>query len=432
MTCINSILESLAADNSRLAKEAILKQNSDNATLREVFRLALDPLTQFYIKKIPAYVAKGNGKLANALKDLSQLSERKVTGNAGIDFLKSILEGLNSNDAKVIEKVIQRDLRCGVSEATANKIWAGLVPEYPVMLASGYDEKLVSKIKFPAACQLKLDGMRFNAIIKDGKVEYRSRNGKLIDLLGALDADILSLFSFKEGKEAVVFDGELLVKNSKGVLDRKTGNGILNKAVKGTISKEEADMVCATLWDFIPYKDFKSEHCKYTYAQRLTLLKMANFNDKVSLVETKMVNSLDEARQLFEEYLAQGQEGTILKDMSAPWEAKRAKHQVKFKGELECDLKCVGWEEGTGKNVGRLGALVLESADRRIRVSVGTGFSDSDREVYKPENVIGKVVAIKYNARIKDKNSDTESLFLPVFVEIREDKTEADNSKVIK
>lgn len=431
MTCINSILESLAADNSRLAKEAILKQNSDNATLREVFRLTLDPLTQFYIKKIPPYVAKGNRKLSLALSDLAQLSERKVTGNAAIDFLKNVLEGLNQNDAKVIEKVIQRDLRCGVSEATANKTWAGLVPEYPVMLASGYDEKLVSKIKFPAACQLKLDGMRFNAIIKDGKVEYRSRNGKPIDLLGALDESILSLFPMKNGN-AIVLDGELLVKDAAGILDRKTGNGILNKAVKGTISKEEADLVCATLWDFIPYEDFKSERCKFTYAQRFALLKTAKFNDKVSLVETKMVNSIDEARQLFEEYLAKGQEGTILKDMNAPWEAKRAKHQVKFKGELECDLKCVAWEEGTGKNVGRLGALVLESADGRIRVSVGTGFSDADREVYKPEVVLDKIVAIKYNARIKDKNSDTESLFLPVFVEIREDKTEADNSKVIK
>lgn len=433
---VNSILEALAADNSRLAKEAILKQNSDNMTLRKVFELALDPLTQFYIKKIPQYTPNNNptGRpyvLGHALQDLAQLSSRQVTGNAAIEYLKSILEKVKADDAKVIEKVIQRDLRCGVSEATANKIWPNLILEYPVMLASGYDEKLIAKVKWPAAVQLKLDGMRFNAIVKDGKVEFRTRNGKYVDLLGHLEQDILQLFQLEPGT-SIVYDGELLVKDSAGILDRKTGNGILNKAVKGTISDKEASLVCATLWDIIPYEDFVAGTSKYLYKQRFSNLSKANLSSKVSIVETTVVENIDEARQLFEQYYKQGQEGIILKDLFSPWEAKRAKHQIKFKGELECDLVCVGWEEGTGKNAGRLGALVLESSDSRVRVSVGTGLSDNDREVLRPEVVVGKIVSIKYNARIKDKNSDVESLFLPVFVEVRADKSKADSSKDIK
>jgi len=40
-------------------------------------------------------------------------------------------------------------------------------------------------------------------------------------------------------------------------------------------------------------------------------------------------------------------------------------------------------------------------------------------------------VAVKYNSRIKNKVGE-ESLFLPVFIELRDDKDVADNSKVIK
>ena len=178
---INTILEELAADNSRLAKEAILKKHLDNELLKECIRLALSPFVQFYIRKIPEYKVTGKKlTLEKALKLLDKLSSREFTGHAAIDFLATILGELDASDARVIEKIIAKDLRCGVSEATANKIWKKLVPTYPIMLASGYDEKLVEKISWPAYAQLKLEGMRFNAIVQNGKVTFSSRNGKIL------------------------------------------------------------------------------------------------------------------------------------------------------------------------------------------------------------------------------------------------------------
>jgi ATP-dependent DNA ligase len=176
---IYNIFEQLANDNSRLAKEAILVKNKNNETLKRVFYLALDPFIQFYIRKIPSYDIVSESKtLEQALDNLSLLSNRTVTGNNAISHLRNVLSNLSKENAKIIERVIAKDLRCGVSEATANKIWPGIISTYPVMLASGYDQKLVDKIALPALCQLKLDGMRFNAIVKDGVVEFRSRNGK--------------------------------------------------------------------------------------------------------------------------------------------------------------------------------------------------------------------------------------------------------------
>ena len=441
---VDNIFNQLAATSSRLEKEAILTANKNNAVLRWACFLALDPFTNFYIRKIPKYKT-GIGpyiSLQHALDKLFALSTRQVTGNAAIEFLTKILEELEPEDAKVVERVIEKDLRCGVSEATVNKIWPNLIPTYPCMLASSYEEKLVNKITWPANVQLKLDGMRFNAIV-DGKkktVEFRSRNGKLLNLLGELEQEFLAI----AGNDDVVFDGELNVMDTETYqfMARQIGNGILSKAQKGTLTQGDAALIHATVWDWIPYADFKVGVSTIPYRIRLNSLfstmDSSIFKDKdehrvgkVHKVWNENVNTLAEAQERFEQLLGEGQEGIILKDLNAHWEDKRAKHQIKFKGELECDLVCVDWVEGTGKNAGRLGALVLESSDGAIKVNVGTGFTDHDRDVIT-NKVIGKVIAIKYNGRIVDTRTGVSSLFLPVFVEVRNDKDVADHSKNVE
>jgi ATP-dependent DNA ligase len=201
----------------------------------------------------------------------------------------------------------------------------------------------------------------------------------------------------------------------------------------------EADNVRATLWDAIPFESFTAGIDKEPYNIRLAKLSNAishvnnqftQFRHYISLVWNKQVDDIYTAQKIFEKFLAEGQEGTILKSREGIWEDRRSKEQIKFKGELECELKIVDWEEGTGKNVGRLGALVCESSDSVIRVNVGSGYSDEQRDEYT-KKVIGKIVTVKYNARIKDK-SGVESLFLPVFIELREDKDIAESSKSIK
>ena len=95
MTTISAIFDSLAADNSRLAKEAILTKNKDNKDLQRVIKLALDPLISFYIRKIPEYQAGGKKSLSWAMDEIeNKLQTRNVTGNAAIELLKNVLESL--------------------------------------------------------------------------------------------------------------------------------------------------------------------------------------------------------------------------------------------------------------------------------------------------------------------------------------------------
>jgi hypothetical protein len=433
MMTINSILELVGSDASRNHKLATLTAHADNSLLRKVVFLAYDPFTQFYIRKIPEYetISDPNSEhqtsLEMALENLFYLSSRQVTGNAAIAQLQFMLSALPADDAKVLEKVIQKDLRAGFTGSTANKVWPGLIKEYPVMLCSPFEQRLVDKIKFPAYVQLKMDGMRFNAIVREGKCEFRSRNGKEIQLLGNLEQEFIDM----AGDVDCVFDGELLVEFDGKIADRQTGNGILNKANKGTITAADAARVRATVWDVIPYIMFESGYCATPYSHRLMTLNGKVFGkEKIRVVESTGVEDIEAARVIFEKYLEQGQEGIILKDPTGVWEDKRSKTQIKFKGEEECDLRIVGIEEGSGKYAGMLGAIICESADGILKVRVGSGFNDEQRKTLGKE-IIDKIVAVKYNMRSVDKQGK-QSLFLPIFIEIREDKDVADTNEVIK
>ena len=441
---ILQILQELEANNSRNFKIELLNKHKDNELLKEVCRLANDPFTQFYQRKIPEY-RKMYGNvlidLKSAVDNLSILSSRTLTGNAAIAQLQMILSSVTAEDALVIERIIGKDLKCGVSTSTVNKVWKNLIPEFPCMLCSPFEQKLVDKIVFPAIVQKKEDGMRFNAIVKfdrdlKGTVEFRSRSGKEISLLGSLEQEFIELAYGKD----LVFDGELLVydtveTDSNGkICDRQTGNGILNKAVKGTISKEEADRVVATLWDQIPYEDFIVGKCDQRYDYRLKrldyLLARLPSETKIELVETFEVHSLEQTQTIFQNYLDDGDEGIILKDPNSLWENKRSKGQIKFKAELDCDLKVVSVLSGTGKYADMIGSLCCESADGIVKVYVGSGFTDEQRNA-SPSEYYDKIISVKYNARIKNVQGE-ESLFLPIFLEVRNDKEFADVSTKIK
>ena len=440
MSQILNLLNKLQSTSSRLEKEAILSAEKNNDLLQRVAFLALNPHIQFFIRKIPSYITVGGDRLDQALNSLDFLSTRAITGNAAIEFLSSLLSRVSKQDAQVIERIIEKDLKCGCSEATINKIWPDLIPTYPVLLASQYDQKLIDKVEWPAFVQTKMDGMRFNAIVKYGQsVEFRTRNGKFIDIPSTTISTAF-LRMADHFKCDMVFDGELVAVDTGGkVLDRKTGNGIINKAVKGTMSDKEAEQVRAMVWDAIPFEYFEQGRFDEPYSIRLA--KLSNCHSEfqqhgalkhlIFLIDTAKVDSLSQAQKIFEKKLAEGEEGIILKTRDGIWEDKRSKGLIKFKGEFECDLKIVDWVEGTGKNKGRLGALVCETADGKLQCGLGTGFNDKDRDEIE-RDVVGKIVSIKYNAKIVDKKTGIYSLFLPVFVEIRSDKTSADKLEDLK
>jgi len=297
-----------------------------------------------------------------------------------------------------------------------------VIEDFPVMLAS--PQKFLDRIKFPAIVQEKMDGMRCNIIKRKGHVYVYSRNGKLMDMHGRFKSFL------HQTVDDVVLDGELLVYGAKSeLLDRKTGNGILHKAVVGTISSEETRQVMASVWDAIPYEHWIRGECDIPYDKRfVALVDMVQGWSQGHPVSIKVVNNIEEAEKYYHYILSVGGEGIILKNIKHPWEDKRSRNCVKMKPVSEIDLKIVDVIEGEGKYTGMFGKFICENKDRTISVGVGTGYSDQQREDFWKirKELIGKICAVKYNTMITRKDKDIKSLFLPVFVEIRYDKDTSD------
>lgn len=420
-----SFLNELESKPGRNDKLAVLKREVNNEDLKTFFRYALDSMITFGIKKIPEYKndPKKNYDFRWAIQQLDALINRRKTGNEGIDHLRMILESVSPMDSIAIERIIAKDPKCGVAESTVNSVWDKLVFEFPVMKASPHDEKTIQGIKFPAYSQLKLDGARCAIVVENGIVKVLSSSGREIQTHGMFDY-------FDNISDALVFDGELLVTDSFGkFMERKKGNGIVNKALKDTITKEEARGLHFVAFDLIPLKDWKEGVCKIPYATRAQLLGEfhTGFRNNVSLVPTKVVKDEREMMLHFKELYSAGNEGTIVKNGDSIWENKRSRHQIKLKGIITCDLLCVGVEEGKGKYVGKIGALVCESADGLVRVNVGSGLTDKDRNE-RMDFFVGKIIEIQYNERIIAEEAGAKySLFLPRFVQVRIDKTNADS-----
>lgn len=423
---ILNILNELSFTSSRLEKEKILKREFDNKLLKKTFYTCYSPVLTYWIQKTPAY---NNTAVAMNLQTaidrlLSRIATRAVTGNAAVDFYQALLCSLTPDDAEVLTRIVNRDLRCGVNTPTINKIWKGLVPTYELMLA----ETDPKKLKFPCYVQTKMDGLR--CLITHTRPAFeivmRTRNGNQITSLEAMHDQLCRIIPPGE-----TWDGELVCVGDDGqFLERKISNGILNKAIRGTISPQEVERVIFVVWDIIdqtktiPYKD--------RFARLSSRLNLDR--GKVILVHNWRADNLRQVELLFENALLDGEEGVIAKNIDAVWQPKRTFDIVKFKAEKECDLLVTGWEFGkaTGKNAHRLGALVCESADSKVVVNVGGGYSDEERDEITHEFAVDKIIEVVYNSRISKKDGGPDSLYLPRFKKFRPDKTTASTSEEIK
>lgn len=424
------VIDLLQNTSSSKKKLEILSNYKNVDRLDDFFLYALSYKKVFNIRKIPVYTKESSVySLDDGFQLLDALESRATTGNAAIALLSDYLSNTDEKNASLIIRIIKKDPNCGVDYKTVNKVWKNLIDVYPVALCEKSNEKNKQYIKFPAYCQEKFDGLRINIVVNAGAVECFTRNGKNINLMNCLDDDALLI----AGGDPVVLDGEAICIKDGEILPRKISNGILNKAIKGTITKEEAELVHVVLWDMIPIIDFNRGIYDVPYKKRIHELSdrvIANKSWKISVVQSDVVNSWDDVMILFYHELSVGHEGVIVKDMRASWENKRLRTQIKLKAENDADLLCVGTTPHS-KKPGMIGSLILTTSDGLLSVECGSGLTDDLRK-QTPEHFVGKIVEITYNEIISSEGRDTKSLFLPIFKTVRVDKSEANSLSELK
>lgn len=309
-------------------------------------------------------------------------------------------------------------------------------PKIFVSKAVAFSDKAKKNIIFPAYAQKKEDGARCLCFIDDSGVWFFSSAGKLYCNLTKLINAVKAL-----GIKNVVLDGELLVWGYKGMnMQRQRGNGILNKSIQNTISKEEADKVHFVIWDCIPFSEYYG-NTHSTYDNRFNECKrLAEKADpkEISVVESDFVNSFEEISETFIRHIKKGHEGIVIKNGNAYWEGKRNKNQIKMKYDIVSTMKVTGFHYG-GKGTkyeNRLGALECKTEDELVTVFVGTGLSDHFRqefiEKFKDHDFKKHPIFVEVKSNGLIHNPNGMSLFLPRFLEIRFDKTEADTLDKIK
>lgn len=426
------IIQKLEADNSRLAKEAILAE-AMNEGLAEFFdglKMSLDKLYTFGVKQVPIKEEDaGQGLPWTAFIQLADaLYRRTLTGHAARDAIllaMGVATKTQWNDW--YRRILIKDMRAGFGEKSVNSVAKKqkkpeyAVPVFECMLAhDGANHE--SKITGKKILQPKLDGVRVLTVLdfESRTVTMYTRNGKVLENFSHI-TDKLTEQLDNFGR-SYVLDGEIM-------------SGTFNELMKQVHRKSDvaASDAVLNLFDMLPLVEFKQGKSVMGQKRRFEYLRnFANiFKDTgcIELLPYKEVN-LDEFlgdieyRDYNKEMVAAGYEGIMIKDPDAKYECKRSTAWLKQKPFIEVSLTVTSVEEGTGRNVGKLGALVCEGIDdgKRIVVNVGSGFSDSDRDEYwvGKESVVGQVVEVRADATTRSQDSeDVWSLRFPRFLRFR-------------
>ena len=450
---ILEIIKELRQDSSLNYKKEVLARYSDYEPFKEFLIRVYNPRINYYMKKIPD-VSKYETEPPkeqdmSGLRDtLNVLSGRLATGDTAINYVRNFLLEANQTVRELFELVIGRDIRAGVGVGIINEVYKGLVEEIFYMRCSKLDEKTLERFDtMPDGflTQAKLDG-QFSYIIKANDTLTMLTRAGTVWTSDSLKEDMVEC---PDG----VYIGEALIYREGKPLDRKTGNGMITSFIKreATLeslqekiyqetSRKKSDKLQSELkmkefefeqtdkalhfviWDSLTLQEFEEGLSTRPYTQRQgEAIRVCFLTSRLKPVPSFRVYSIKEAQAIAEGFILEGGEGAIIKKLDAVWKDGTSKDLVKIKAVLDADLLCVDVEEGSGKYRGKVGALVLETSCGRLRVKVGTGLSDLDRA--KPfDYYVGKVIEIQYNEFIKSKVKSTASLFLPRFIEMREDK----------
>ena len=412
-----NVIQKLESDNSRLFKESVIADNIDNDTFIWGARLALDPMITFGVQQVPVKKDPTGEGLSNEDFDklARDLEQRELTGHAARDaILIAMAKATQEEWNDWYRRILIKDLRCGVSEKTINNVQKDTIPVFGCMLAHD-GAKHPKKIKGDCFVEYKYDGVRVIAIVQNGNATLHSRNGKLLSNFPHIE-EALSIPQF----EGLVFDGEVMSEDFQTLM----------KQVHRKEGAQTEDSYLA-VFDMLTLEEFNAGGTDMTADDRRNRSVIASeyFNDRIKLVDAKLINfDTEEGRLQFDamnkEALDKGYEGLMIKPVHEGYKCKRSHAWLKVKPFIEVTLEVVALEEGTGKNEGLLGALVVEGEDdgKYFKLNVGSGLTDENREQIwaNQDAVIGQLVEIRADAATQSQDSDDVwSLRFPRFKTFR-------------
>lgn len=408
-------------------KKAIITENKSNELFKRCLKFLLDGnvVTGISDKKLKKKILNQNYSEITKTEDICHSFEDVMNylakNNSGRDYdiwiVQMFLLNEGKEDKEFYEQMITKKFRLGADSKVINKCIPDLIPTWEVQQAYPMSNKNEPKDGEWFALSQKLNGNN-NGVI-DGK--NISRQGKEFVGLDHIIKDINRL-SFKN----MFFNGELIRKNTDNLPDDENfqiGTGIINS--------DEADKSCIkfVIYEMLPKEEFLKGESKLTYKQRrkeyLEPLKKEILELGLENIEVVPLVYEGYDKSKIEEYLKladlDGWEGLML-NKDTKWENKRNNGILKVKTFKHADIVCTDVVEGDGKYKGVLGLIKCDY--KGFELGVGSGFTDEQRNYYwqHKDEIIGKIVQIKYKGETKNKQGGVSVQF-PIFQTIRVDKT---------
>ena len=454
-----SWIQKLAESDSRLHKEDVILQaltaaklgNDISSRFLRGLKVCYDPFVTFGVRKIPDTV--GITGAENPVDDFDQLlvnlSARLLTGHDARDAIQGLAERFDSDEWNYFyAPILRRDMRCGISATTINKIVKKTDYEIPIFscqLASNSEGR--PEMRGTKRLEPKLDGVRvlMMVVVQQGisrppttSVVCYSRNGKVFDNFSHIENQVLNNVERLIAAADKVDDMQSGILKQGFVLDGEVVGNTFQELMRQARRKENVDAADSVfhVFDVLPLDDFQRGHWNAPLSKRIALLEaMQSAFDKMPNAELLPHLQVDldtsEGKNQIERYANEmvnaGFEGIMIKNLDAPYLCKRSTDWMKWKPTITVDLQVIGLEEGTGRNKGRLGALVCNGVDdgKEITVNAGSGFSDTERDsLWEDRNlIVGRTVEVMADA-ITQNQDGTYSLRFPRFVRFRDDKGE--------
>jgi len=406
---LSEILEEIKDISGTNDKKEALQEQDDNELLKKALKYGLDPFTPFNIVKVPKVKNRQESpyeeKVWNRFFETADAcASRKITGNDAIETMHHVFSTAPESDEKWMRKILKKHLAIGASTKTVNKVFPNLIPTFEVALAQKFEEKRL-KGKTEVAIEPKLDGIRCFALVEDGEAFLYARSGKLISNFDStIGAELAKL---PEG----CYDGEIMGEDFTALMRQAYR--------KDNVVTEDTYLA---LFDFLPLVEWKSREavtpCQERFLALCSNLQSVGALKYVCHVMRHIIPAnYDDIKQWHDEFVGNGYEGAMIKDLDAPYKFGRGPEVMKLKTFHDVDLKIEKLLEGTGRHQGKLGSVVVNFDG--VEVQVGSGFSDELRETVwsDPKTFVGRMIEVRYQEVTPD-----GSLRFPTFVCFRNDR----------
>jgi len=263
------------------------------------------------------------------------------------------------------------------AEETDDLIEGGIVP----MLAHKFSEH-GHKIKYPAAAQPKLDGIRCIAILKDGRCTLWSRTRKPITSMPHIIKQIEE--GFPAGTE-IILDGELYNHQFKKDFEK------IVSAVRKEKPEEGYELVEYHVYDVVTDEPFSRRMLKLRY------MKSSWFEGSIVKVDTWVVENEDQVTDVFEKFRADGYEGAMLRNLEGKYANKRSYDLQKVKEFDDDEFPIVGFEEGRGKLAGHVGSFLCRTKSGKDFLAKMRGETSRLKEFFDNHSLwTGKLLTVQY------------------------------------